>query len=138
VIDQALLHLHHVADRDHRKIQRIGAAAGRVDTARPGGAFAAADDVGADHPIDIGVKGLARPDHAVPPAGVAVLGVVDAGGVMIAGEGVADQDGIGALGIGLAIGFKGHRHRAQGVARFEHQGIIGAAEGERLGNDPSD
>ena len=74
-----------------------GCVGGGVERAGAGGARAAAEHVGADHEVAVGVDGLARPDHDIPPAGLLGAVLADAGGhVRVAGERVADQDGVGA------------------------------------------
>jgi hypothetical protein len=55
-----------------------------------------------------------------------------AGGVMVAGQGVADQDGIGAILVGLPIGLIYDLHGPQLVARFQHQRVLTAPEDELL------
>ncbi|PNG62088.1 hypothetical protein SC81_23105, partial [Vibrio vulnificus] len=52
-----------------------------------------------------GVDRLARTDAAVPPARLALVDAVVAGGVVVAGEGVADQHRVALRGIQLAVGF---------------------------------
>ena len=114
VLDQPFLGGHHVADGHHRKFQAVGLAGGRVGAGRPGGSPAAADDVRTDHPVAVGVEGLARSDHAVPPAAVAVVRVVNAGGVVVARQGVADQDGVGTRFVGLRRRSRRRCRRAPG------------------------
>ncbi len=53
----------------------------------------------------IGIDGLARAYAGIPPAGFAVVHAVVAGGMMVARECMADEHGIAARGIQLAIGF---------------------------------
>src|SRR3546814_6362434 len=63
-----------------------------VDAARPRGPAAAAEIVQCDDVETIGINRLARADAVVPPAGFAIVRVMDASGVMITGQRVADQD----------------------------------------------
>src|SRR5476651_1422836 len=70
-----------------------------------GGAVAAAEVVQADHKEFVGVDRLAGADAAVPPAGLALVGTVETGGVMMAGQGMANQHGVARRGVQLAIGF---------------------------------
>ena len=95
--------------------------AGLIDDGS-GGAAAAAQHVGADHEILVGVEGLAGADHVVPPAGLAGFGA-DAGGVGVAGEGVQHQDGVGLGGVQLAVGLVGHLHRRERGAVVQRDGV---------------
>ena len=70
-IEQHRLRAHHVADGDDGKVEAVRLAGRRIDFGRPRRAHAAADDIGADDEEAVGVDGLARPDHRVPPAGLA-------------------------------------------------------------------
>ena len=74
------------------KSRGIAAARAGIDAVGPGRAAAAAENVGTNDEVAIGVDRLARPDHDVPPAGI-IVGVV-LGDVRIARQGVADQHGI--------------------------------------------
>ena len=104
-VQQPALHLHHVADGDGGKIAAVGLAGGGVDAAGAGGAAATAQQIGADDEEAVGVDRLARADHDVPPAGIVLL--VVPGDVRIPAEGVADQDGVVARGVELAVGLVG-------------------------------
>jgi hypothetical protein len=55
-----------------------------------------------------------------------------AGGVMVAGQGVADQDGIGAILVGLPIGLIYDLHGPQLATRFQHQWVLPAPEDKLL------
>ncbi len=96
----------HVADCDHRKIKPPGPAGLRVGFARAGGAHAAAQDIGANDEVAIGVEDLAGADHHFPPAGLAGdrMGL---GHVLIPGKRVADQDGVGAVFVQGPVGLVG-------------------------------
>ncbi len=106
MVDQQLLRLDHVADGDDREMQPVGLAGRRIDLLGADGAHAAAQEVRADDEIFVGVERLARPDDIVPPA--ALPGQrVDAGEELIAGQGMAHQDGVGFIAIEPAIGLIG-------------------------------
>jgi len=53
----------------------------------------------------VGVDGLAGSDTFIPPTGFFVARLMVAGRMVVATEGVTNQDGIAALGIEGAIGF---------------------------------
>ena len=73
VVEQQHLGVHHVLDGDHREVGAVGPAGGRVLGRGPRAAAAAADDVGADDEVLVGVQPLARADHHVPPARALVV-----------------------------------------------------------------
>ena len=106
MLDQQLLRPHHVADGDHREGQAIGQAGRRVGVLRPAAAQAAAQHVGADDEIAVGVDRLAGADQHLPPAGLAGDGM-GLGHEMVAGQGVADHDGVRAVGVQRAVGLVG-------------------------------
>ena len=94
VIEQQHLRVHHVPDGDDREVGAVRPARGRVLRGRPGAPAAAADDVGADDEVLVGVQSLAGTDHHVPPARALVLGGVQPGDVGVSGERVGDEDGV--------------------------------------------
>ena len=101
-VEQHCLRPHHVCDGDDRKRQAIGFAGGGVDVLRPSRAHAGAKNILADHEIAIRVDGEARSDHGEPPAGLARDGV-GACRILVAGQGVADEDHIGLVGVERAV-----------------------------------
>ena len=137
MVDQLDLGAHHVADRHHGKVQPVGLAGRRVEAGRPGRAIARADDIAADDEEAVGVEGLARPDAIVPPAELVGVAVEIAGGVRAAAQRVADQDGVGAVGVERAVRLVGDRHRAQRLAALKTERFV-FGEGERLGGDGAD
>ena len=132
MIEQHRLRAHHVADGDDGKVEAPGLAGRRIGRGRPGGAHAAADDVGADDEITVGVDRLAGPDHGLPPARLAGdRMVVDH--VLVAGQRMADQDGVAALGIQRAVGLVGDLQWAEIDAGIEPQRLIhGKAHDQRM------
>src|SRR5262249_43835028 len=83
------------------------------------------DHVGADDEVLIGVERQARANHSVPPAGLARdrMRVED---MLVAGQRVADEDGIGAVRIELAIGLVGNLQRREIDAAIELERLVHA------------
>src|SRR5690606_2586643 len=102
-------------------IGAVGLIGLRIEAARPRRAIATAEVVQADDEEAVGVDGLARADARIPPARLAVVHAVVAGGVVMPREGMADQHGIAARGVQFAIGFVGQLVIGQGTAASEHQ-----------------
>ncbi len=116
VVDEPHLRVHHVADGDDGKMQAVGLAGLRIDGGRPGGAHAAAEDVGADDEEAIGVDRLAGSDERLPPAGLLGHGML-ARHVLVARQRVADEDGVGLGGVERAVGLVRDRDRRQAIGR---------------------
>ena len=95
-----------------------------VGAQRAGAAGTAAQVVEPDNEEAVGVHGFAGADHAVPPAGVFVVGVVAAGNVVVAGEGVADQYGVGFVGVECAVGFHHQIEARQGLAVLQDKRLF--------------
>ena len=110
MVDQFRLRAHHVANGDDREFEPEGLACSRIGGGRAGGAHAAANHVRTDDEIALGIDGLAGPDHGRPPARFVRHGI-DVGDVLIARQGVADEDGVGLVGVQRAIGLVGDRQR---------------------------
>ena len=124
MVEQHRLRAHHVADGDDRKFETVGLAGLRIDRGRPGRAHAAADHVGADDEIALGVDRLAGTDHGFPPA-VLPGHRMHARDMLVAGQRMADQDGVAALGIEPAIGLVGDLERRQLDAGIELERLVG-------------
>jgi hypothetical protein len=74
MVEQHRLRAHHVADGDHRQVEAVGRAGRRIGRGRAGRAHAAADDVGADDEVAVGVDRLAGADHRLHQPGLPVTG----------------------------------------------------------------
>ena len=107
------------------KIQPPHLAGGRIGRGRTGRAHAAADHVRADDEIVVGIERPAGTDHGLPPAGLAG-DRMHIGDMLIAGQRMADQNGVGAVGIELAIGLVGDLERRKIDAAIELQRLIRA------------
>ncbi len=129
------LRAHPVLDGQHRESGAPGLAGFWIDAGRTGRAEAGAQVIDADHEEDIGVHGLARAHHVVPPAHVA--GVVRrlSRHVVRRIQRVADQDRVAALGIERAVGFDRQFIGGQRLAALQGQGLIESDEG---GSDEAD
>ena len=97
MINQFFLQAHHVADCDHWKAHRVGFAGGGILTDWPGSAATAAENVGTDHEVAIGIKSQAGTNHAGPPAGLPIG--TDAGSMSITGKSVQNENGVGSVGV---------------------------------------
>ena len=124
-VEQHGLRAHHVGNGDDREIQPPRLAGGGIDRGRPGRAHAAADHVGADDEVAVGVERPAGADHGVPPAGLAGHRM-HIGDMLIAGQRMADQNGVGAIGIEVAIGLVGDLERREIDAAIELQRLVRA------------
>ena len=124
-IDQHGLRAHHVGNGDDGEIQPPQFAGGRIGRGRPGRAHAAADHVAADDEVVVGVERPAGADHGVPPAGLAGdrVHIID---MLVAGQRMADQNGVGAVRIQFAIGLVGDLERRQIDAAIELQRLVHA------------
>jgi len=125
MVKQPRLDLHHVADGDAGEGQAPGLAGGGIYLFRPGGSHAAAEHVGTDQEIAVGVENAAGTDHLVPPSRLAGERM-DVGHEMVAGQGVTDQDGVRPLGVEFAIGLVGHGDRPDVDAAVEAEWPIRA------------
>ena len=76
------------------KVQGVRPPRPGVNRAGARRAFAAPDNVGANHEVFLRVEGFARADHNIPPAGLAFMRMIEAGSVGVPGKGVKNQNGI--------------------------------------------
>ena len=132
MIDQHRLRPHHVADGDDRQVEPVWLAGRRIDRGRAGRAEAAADDVGADDEEAVGVDDLARPDQHLPPAGLAGDGI-GVGDVLVGGQRMADQHGVGLGRVQRAVGLVGDLERRQQHAGVELERPLRAEAQHRAG-----
>ena len=123
-LDQHRLGADHVGDGDHRERQAIGIPGPRIDRGRTRRSHAAADDIGADDEIALRVQRQARTHDPAPPAGLAGGGI-GPGGVLIHGQGVADQDGVGLARVQPAIGLVSDIQRFEPGAGVQAQALAG-------------
>ena len=120
VIDELLLCTHDVGDRDHRKRQAPGPAGRGIDLHGAARAHASPQHVRADQEIFFRVEHFAGSDQRRPPAGLARHGV-RIGNVLVAGQGVTDQDRVRALGVERAVGLIGNGVGPEPGTTVEHQ-----------------
>ena len=132
MIDQAFLRCHHVADGDDGKVEPIGPTRRRIDRGGASRSHATADDIGADDVEPVGIDGFARPDQNLPPAGLFRYRV-HVGDVLVARQGVADQDGVRFVGVELAVGLVCDRERRKGAPAIEGQRAVAAKNQTLIG-----
>ena len=94
MIHQSFLGFNHVSDRNYRKLKTVGQNGLRVYGAGAGGSHAAADNVGANHEIFIGINAFAGTDHVVPPTGFLVVRFIVTGHMGVTGQGVQNKNDI--------------------------------------------
>ena len=124
IIRQPRLRAHPVGHRNQREIGAVGFAGFGIGRSGTAAAVAAAQIVEGDDEKAVGVDGLARTDHIVPPARVFVVGVVAAGNVVVAGERVADQYRIAFVGIQAAVGFHHQIEARQRAAVLQGKRLV--------------
>src|SRR5688572_28219759 len=90
-----------------------------------GGSLAAAEDVDADDEPAVRVDALAPADEVVPPARGRVAWPGRAGGVGVAGQGVADEDRVGARGVELAPRLVGEGEAPEHSTALERERPVG-------------
>ena len=117
-VEQHGLRAHHVGNGDDREIQPPGLAGRGIGRGRAGRAHAAADHVGADHEVFFGIDRQSRADHDVPPALLAGQRV-NVGDMLVERQRMADQHGVGLVGVQLAIGLVGDLERREADAAIE-------------------
>ncbi|MFK4491274.1 hypothetical protein ABIA45_006352 [Bradyrhizobium sp. USDA 336] len=124
-VDQHRLRAHHVRNGDDGEVEAPDLAGGGIDRRRPGRTHAAADHVGADDEVVLGIDGAAGADQRLPPAGLAG-DRMDVGDMLVAGQRMTDQHGVGAIGVELAIGLVGDLERGEIDAAIEPQRLLSA------------
>jgi hypothetical protein len=116
MVGEACVGVHPVFDRDHGKVRAPRLAGGRIGAARTRGAMATAEVVYADDEESVRVERSSGTDDVVPPAEVGQVVRRMAGDVVVAGQGMADEDGVRFGGIERAVGFidevEGGQHAA--------------------------
>ena len=132
MLHQGMLAVDPIPHGNDGKIRPIGFAGIRVMGFGAGTAVTAPQIVQADHKKTIGIDGFAGANAGIPPAWLFVVTAVEAGGMVVAGKGVADQDSITLGRVQLAIGFKHQLIVGQGFATLQGDGVVAA---ENLGLD---
>ena len=123
MIDEQRLRAHHVGDGHDRKIEPVGLACLQIDGGRTGRAHAAAEDIGTDDKEPVGVERFARAHHGLPPAWAAGDGV-RIGDVLVAGQSVTEENGVGFGRIESAIGLVGDGQRAKAAPESMRNGEL--------------
>jgi hypothetical protein len=116
--------MHPVDDGNHREIGTPGLAGGRVWRGWSGRAVAAAQIVQADNKEFVGIERSTGADDVVPPADIVGLVGVVAGDMVVAGEGVADENGVRLGGVECAVGFIDQIVSGQNPAAAQVQRLV--------------
>ncbi len=128
VVGEPRLRVDPVFDGDHREIRAPGLAGGGVGAGRAGGPVAAAEVVQADDEEAVGIERPAGADDVVPPAdvgrGFAGLVGAAAGDVVMAGQRMADEDGVRFRGVERAVGFIHQVEGGQHAAALQSEGLV--------------
>jgi len=103
-VGQSRLAVYPVLDGQYREAGAIALAGRRVDAGGAGRAVAATQVVQADHKKAVGIDRLAGADAVIPPAGLAFIDAVIAGGVVVPGQGVTDQYRVAGAGVQFTVG----------------------------------
>jgi hypothetical protein len=106
MIEEPFLDINHILDGNKRKIETVGLSLLLIGGGGASRAFAATQDVGADHKILIRIQGFAGTNDDIPPAGL-LLAFMQATGMSVSGEGMADQDGVALFLVLPPIGLIG-------------------------------
>ena len=114
-----------VTQGDLREETAVRAARAGVGRERTGRALAAADAVHADDEEAVGVDGLARTDETIPPARLTVGRRVTAGDVVVAAEGVRDEDRVRLVRQQRAVGLVTQGQPGQFAAELQRERIFG-------------
>src|SRR6185437_1580889 len=116
---------HHVGNGDDREIKPPRLAGRWIGRGRPGRPHAGADHIGADDEVLIGIKRTAGTDHGLPPAGLAGDGML-VEDMLVAGQRMADENGIAARRIERAVSLIGDLERREIDAAIEPERRLGA------------
>src|SRR5262249_2151488 len=123
---------HDVANGDDGEIEAPGHGGLRIDRSRSGRAHAAAKHVRANDEIALGIDRPAGSDHSFPPAGF-LRYRMQVGDVLIAGERMANQHRVAALGIQRAVSLITDLKWSELDARIEGKRLIQAeTDDERM------
>ena len=113
-----------VFNGDKGKLRPPRLAGKRIHRARPGRTVAAAKVIDPDDKKLVGIQRLARPHEVVPPAASLVLIGIAPSNVVRTGERMANQHGIIACGVELAIGLIDQLVTLKLPAALERQRLI--------------
>lgn len=142
VVEQNELGVDDISSANGGEGSAVGFGGNWVDGGGACRAVAAAEVIGAEDEVFVGIEHLAGADEKIPPAALAVFspsitgvwnGGGDAGGVLGAGERVKEQDGVVFGGIQGAVAFVGDAGVSQGVTGGKQEGFFRGADGAGAG-----
>ena len=126
VADDEALGPDDVTQGDLREEAAVGAARAGIGRERTGRALASAEAVHPDDEEAVGVDGLARPDETIPPPWLAVGGRVAPGDVVVAAQGVGDEDRVRLVRQQRAVGLIAQGQAGQFAAELQRERLRGS------------
>ncbi len=105
LVRQSGLTFYPVSDPQRWEIRSPGLTGIRVDGYGAGATVTATDIIRTDDKKTAGIEGFSRSDMIVPPTRPLIGHTVISGGVVVATEGVTNEDGVAAIGVQFPIGF---------------------------------
>ena len=142
VVDESELGIDDIASADGGERGAVGFGGSGVDGGRAGGAVAAAEVIGAEDEVFVGVEDFSGADEEIPPAALAVFGPAvagigdgsgDAGGVLGAGKRVEEQDGVVFRGVEGAVALESDAGVGEGVAGGQGERFVWGADDASAG-----
>lgn len=122
---QPMLGIHHVRDSHDGKVEIVGVARFGVYGRRTTGALAAANTIRANDKESGGVDRFTGSNDIVPPASFTVAEAMDAGGMVIATEGMTNENGIRFVRIQFTVGFVTEGKAGKLFAGFKAKRFMG-------------
>ena len=107
----------------------------RRPVAGAGGPLAATEHVRTNHKVSVCIQAFAGANEAIPPAGLAIVLLVQTCSVRVACQGMADKNRIAGISIECSVGFVCHSNRAEPLAAGEKQLVRGSKQLPKLGLD---
>lgn len=132
-VQQHGLRANHVGDRDHRERKAPRPAGLGIGLLGSDGAHAAAENIGADDEILVGIEDFAGADDHFPPARPAGHRMVT-GDILIAAQRVTNKNGVRFGSVERPVGLERHREIPELHPAIQAQGLIHAQLNGAMGN----
>lgn len=115
------MNFHHVTDGDERECGPPGLASRGIGRAGACCSLTTTQNIRADDKESVGIEGLARANHPIPPAGLFTLRAVLTGHICVTSECMADVNGVGGIHIELPVGLVSHANGPKFHTAFKFQ-----------------